>query len=65
MKDTLVKYETKPKTEFRNKKEKNDNVLTLRKFYSCPVCGGNLIPLGLFGDEVLHKCEDCGVMVLP
>lgn len=35
--------------------------------YECPLCGGDLVPMGWFrnGDlhELLHKCSGCGLAV--
>ena len=35
--------------------------------YECPLCGGDLVPMGWFrnGDlhELLHKCSGCGLTV--
>ncbi len=35
--------------------------------HECPLCGGDLVPMGWFrnGDlhELLHKCSGCGLAV--
>lgn len=44
----------------------NPNTKTMCKF-ECPLCGGDLTPIGWFRQEELHemlrKCEKCGLAV--